>query len=222
MKLGLTTLFFATIPLAPILAGERGVASVYSTDSGAKTASGAALEPGALTAAHRSLPFGSRVRITNQRSGRAVVATINDRGPFVAGRIIDLTPATARAVGIPDIASVTVEIVSRGPSARPRFAEKGPMRTSAVLARSQPRPTLSKIVRRASAPAYGEMPRADFAVGTNEPTQVPFPDNWPTAGEEFEQQAWWVASPTEAWRPTIKFRSFDPSAGRLDTRPKLE
>jgi len=54
---------------------------------------------GALTAAHRSLPFGTMVRVTNERNGRSVVVRINDRGPFVRGRVIDVTPAAARALG---------------------------------------------------------------------------------------------------------------------------
>ncbi|MGH6768539.1 MAG: septal ring lytic transglycosylase RlpA family protein [Xanthobacteraceae bacterium] len=79
---------------------QSGIASVYSTESGNRVASGGRLNPGALTAAHRSLPFGTKVRVTNKRNGRSVVVTINDRGPFVRGRVIDLTPAGARAIGM--------------------------------------------------------------------------------------------------------------------------
>ena len=88
---------------------QSGLASVYSVDSGARTASGARLNPGALTAAHRTLPFGSHVRVTNRTNGRSVVVTITDRGPFMRGRIIDLTPAAARTLGFSGLASVTVE-----------------------------------------------------------------------------------------------------------------
>ena len=88
---------------------QSGIASIYSTDSGSRTASGAALNPGALTAAHRSLPFGSKVRVTNRSNGRSVVVTVNDRGPFVRGRIIDVTPAGAHALGFSGLAPVTVE-----------------------------------------------------------------------------------------------------------------
>jgi rare lipoprotein A len=91
-------------------ASETGVASVYDTSSGSKTASGGKLNVGALTAAHKTLPFGSRVRVTNHRTGRLVVVTINDRGPFVKGRVIDLTPAAAHQIGMGGgLASVTVE-----------------------------------------------------------------------------------------------------------------
>jgi rare lipoprotein A len=93
----------------PSLAGQSGVASVYSTREGLKTASGARLSDGALTAAHRFLPFGSKVRVTNHRNGRSVVVVINDRGPFVRGRIIDLTPAGARALGFSGLTRVTIE-----------------------------------------------------------------------------------------------------------------
>jgi rare lipoprotein A len=88
---------------------QSGIASIYSTESGSRTASGARLDPGALTAAHRSYPFGSRVRVTNRRNGRSVVVTVNDRGPFVHGRIIDVTPAAAHALGFSGLVQVTVE-----------------------------------------------------------------------------------------------------------------
>jgi rare lipoprotein A len=94
--------------ISPAVA-QSGLASVYSTESGSRTASGARLNPGALTAAHRSLPFGSRVRVTNRSNGRSIIVTINDRGPFVRGRIIDLTPAAARALGMGSMAPVTVD-----------------------------------------------------------------------------------------------------------------
>lgn len=67
------------------LAAERGIASVYSYRGG-KTASGKASRAGGLTAAHRSLPFGSKVRVTNHRNGRSVIVRINDRGPFNPGK----------------------------------------------------------------------------------------------------------------------------------------
>ena len=89
---------------------ESGVASVYSTESGGKTASGQRLNPGALTAAHRSLPFGTKVLVSNRKNGRSVLVTINDRGPFVRGRIIDVTPAAASALGFSGLAQVSLLI----------------------------------------------------------------------------------------------------------------
>jgi rare lipoprotein A len=91
---------------------QTGIASVYSTREGSsRTASGIPLRDGALTAAHKSLPFGTHVRVTNLRNGRSVVVTISDRGPYVAGRVIDLTPAGARAIAMDGLARVRVEVI---------------------------------------------------------------------------------------------------------------
>jgi rare lipoprotein A (peptidoglycan hydrolase) len=79
LKLKLFLLLAAILQVTTIANARSGVASVHSTESGSHTASGARLDPGALTAAHRSLPFGSRVRVTNRSNGRSVVVTINDR-----------------------------------------------------------------------------------------------------------------------------------------------
>src|SRR5919106_1243626 len=84
---------------------ESGIASVYAY-AGEKTANGETARPSGLTAAHKTLPFGTRVRVVNKRNGKSVVVRINDRGPFVRGRIIDLTPAGARALGFNGIAPV--------------------------------------------------------------------------------------------------------------------
>jgi rare lipoprotein A len=78
--------------------------------AGRRTASGERLS-GGLTAAHRSLPFGTMVRVTNTRNQRSVVVRINDRGPFVRGRVIDLTPAGARAIGMSGLAPVSLSVV---------------------------------------------------------------------------------------------------------------
>jgi rare lipoprotein A len=87
---------------------QSGIASVYGYD-GQKTANGERASAGGLTAAHRSLPFGSHVRVTNKRNGKTVVVRINDRGPFVKGRVIDVTPAAARMLGFSGLATVSVE-----------------------------------------------------------------------------------------------------------------
>jgi rare lipoprotein A len=101
---------FLCDPSPSVGAEQSGIASVYSTESGTKTASGSPLKPGALTAAHRSLPFGTKVRVTNKKNGHSVVVTINDRGPFVRGRIIDVTPAGARALGFTGLTQVTLAV----------------------------------------------------------------------------------------------------------------
>lgn len=79
----------------------RGLASYFSHElRGNRTASGERCDPDALTAAHRTVPFGSMVRVTNLLSGQSVVVRINDRGPFRASRIIDISHAAARAIGL--------------------------------------------------------------------------------------------------------------------------
>jgi rare lipoprotein A len=89
---------------------QSGTASVYSAEGGRGTASGQQLNLEALTAAHRSLSFGTKVRVTNRNNGRSVVVTINDRGPFVRGRVIDITPAAARALGFSGLTQVTLSV----------------------------------------------------------------------------------------------------------------
>ena len=98
---------FACISVAN---AQSGVASVYAHNGGT-TASGDRASPDKLTAAHRSLPFGSQVRVTNRRNGRSIVVRINDRGPFIKGRVIDLTPAGARALGFSGLTPVNLEVM---------------------------------------------------------------------------------------------------------------
>jgi len=90
---------------------QTGIASVYS---GEQTANGEYAHASALTAAHRTLPFGTMVEVTNTQTGRSVVVRINDRGPFVRGRVIDLTPAGARAIGSSGLAPVRLTVLSIG------------------------------------------------------------------------------------------------------------
>jgi len=91
--------------------GERGIASVYGNGDGYEwgpTASGETMDPRKLTAAHRTLPMGTTVQVTNRANGRTVIVRINNRGPFVPGRIIDLTPAAAAEIGCHGLCSVAV------------------------------------------------------------------------------------------------------------------
>ncbi len=96
---------------------QSGKASWYGGGfHGRKTANGETYNMNALTAAHRSLPFGTLVRVTNTRSGSSVVVRINDRGPFVGGRIIDLSRAAASQIGLTSsgVASVKVAVLGKG------------------------------------------------------------------------------------------------------------
>ena len=93
--------------------GLRGMASWYGEPQ--TTASGERFDKHKLTAAHRTLPLGTRVRVTNQRNGRSVVVRINDRGPYAKGRVIDLSEAAAKILGMIEdgVVPVVLEVVGR-------------------------------------------------------------------------------------------------------------
>jgi rare lipoprotein A len=89
---------------------ESGIASVYADEL---TANGEWAFAAGMTAAHKTLPFGTRVKVTNKKTGMSVVVRINDRGPYVEGRIIDLTPAAAQAIGSDGLAHVEIAVVGQ-------------------------------------------------------------------------------------------------------------
>jgi rare lipoprotein A len=120
-----TGILIAAISFSPSLAAaaQTGIASVYS---GEQTANGEYAHASALTAAHRTLPFGTMVMVTNTQTDRSVVVRINDRGPYIRGRVIDLTPAGARAIGSSGLAQVILTVLSaatRGASRSVRSTE---------------------------------------------------------------------------------------------------
>jgi len=119
--LNLATFMLSGLALLPISAAQaqpqessgkvvqNGRASWYGPGfHGRKTASGETFNTNELTAAHRTLPFGTKVRVVNKRTGKSVVVRINDRGPYVHGRVIDLSRASAQAIGLSGVAPVTV------------------------------------------------------------------------------------------------------------------
>ena len=88
---------------------QSGAASWYGPGlHGKRTANGEKFDTNALTAAHKTLPFGTEVRVTNERTGKSVVVRINDRGPYAHGRVIDLSKAAAEAVSISGVGKVTL------------------------------------------------------------------------------------------------------------------
>ncbi|NEO84950.1 MAG: septal ring lytic transglycosylase RlpA family protein [Spirulina sp. SIO3F2] len=100
----------------PTWSGQRGQASWYGPGfHGRRTANGERFNQNAMTAAHRTLPFGTRVRVTNLNNGRSAIVRINDRGPFIHGRVIDLSRAGASAIGMlgSGVAPVQVEVIGR-------------------------------------------------------------------------------------------------------------
>jgi rare lipoprotein A len=88
----------AIVPSSGTGRSFSGMASYYGNESGSRTASGQRFNQNALTCAHRSLPFGTKLRVTH--GSRSVVVTVNDRGPFVHGRVLDLSTAAAREIGL--------------------------------------------------------------------------------------------------------------------------
>jgi len=99
------------LPLDLAKADQLGHASWYSLPANT-TANGEKMDPNELTAAHRSLPFGTRVLVENLSNGRSVVVRINDRGPFVGGRIIDLSKAAATSIGMIDAGTAKVRVTT--------------------------------------------------------------------------------------------------------------
>jgi rare lipoprotein A len=101
----------ANAAIASVGRSFSGIASFYGNESGSKTASGQRFNQNAMTAAHRTLPFGTKLRVTH--GSRSVVVTINDRGPFIRGRVLDLSTGAARAVGLTSagVGRVTAEVI---------------------------------------------------------------------------------------------------------------
>ena len=98
---------FVVACLAAPAFSETCIASRYGY-AGSRTASGERMNPSALTAAHRSRPFGSRVTVTSHSNGRSVTVRINDRGPYVKGRCIDLSTGAAQVLGMDGTAMVSL------------------------------------------------------------------------------------------------------------------
>ncbi len=83
---------------APLANASTGYASYYET--GRRTANGERFLPMGMTCAHRRLPFGTKLKVTNLRNGRSVVVRVNDRGPFIRGRVLDLSLGAAKVIGL--------------------------------------------------------------------------------------------------------------------------
>ena len=100
----------AAVKLAAATDGSVGIASFYKYES--KTANGEQFNPNELTAAHRTLPFGTRLRVTNVATGQSVTVRVNDRGPFIPGRVVDVSHSAAEVLGMIDrgITKVKLEV----------------------------------------------------------------------------------------------------------------
>jgi rare lipoprotein A len=115
-KLFVATALVAVFAHAPVMAkntGSCGKASWYALHS--KTASGERMKPMELTAAHRSLKFGTKIKVVNKKNGKSVVVRVNDRGPFIRGRVLDISKGAATHIGMisSGVGNICYEIVSR-------------------------------------------------------------------------------------------------------------
>jgi rare lipoprotein A len=144
----------ALLPLSAAKAEQVGSASWYALTS--QTASGEMMDPSAMTAAHPSLPFGTKVLVENLTNGKSVEVRINDRGPFIGGRIIDVSKAAASSLGMIDagVAKVRVAAVGGEVTPTPAVASKAPaVRTASA---DKPRGAMAVAVKTASAKAVGK------------------------------------------------------------------
>jgi rare lipoprotein A len=107
-KLMAVALVASIVPLAAGAGSWTGKASYYS--SGNKTASGSRFHAGGMTAAHRTLPFGTRIKVTNLDNGRSAHLVVNDRGPFVRGRVLDVTTHAAEVLAFRNQGTARVRV----------------------------------------------------------------------------------------------------------------
>lgn len=127
---------------------ETGIASWYGgRDVGRKTANGETYRANDVTAAHKKLPFNTLVRVTNINNGKNIVVRINDRGPYIRGRIIDLSEISAKKIGVYDrgISRVKIEVVRVVP-----IMEKPNLRLPAAAPRASPKPAPKPPTRKRS------------------------------------------------------------------------
>ena len=117
MRLAIGLALTLLVAAGPAFAADKtrqfsGVAAYYDKNYRGRTAAGEQYDPRKLTAAHRTLPFGTRLKVTDRKSGRSVEVVVNDRGPFTRGRVLDLSLAAAKALHMVDrgVARVTAEV----------------------------------------------------------------------------------------------------------------
>lgn len=140
----------ALLPLSAAKAEQVGSASWYALTS--RTASGEMMDPSAMTAAHPSLPFGTKVLVENLTNGKSVEVRINDRGPFIGGRIIDVSKAAASSLGMIGAGVAKVRVAAIG-GVEVASAKKAPIQTASA---EKPRGAMAVAVKTASAKAVGK------------------------------------------------------------------
>jgi rare lipoprotein A len=140
----------ALLPLSAAKAEQVGSASWYALTS--RTASGEMMDPSAMTAAHPSLPFGTKVLVENLTNGKSVEVRINDRGPFIGGRIIDVSKAAASSLGMIGAGVAKVRVAAIG-GVEVASAKKAPIQTASA---EKPRGAMAVAVKTASAKGVGK------------------------------------------------------------------
>lgn len=136
-----------SIQVATAAPVEKGLASYYDDSfHGRKTASGEKYDKNQLTAAHKTLPFGTKVKVRNPANGKSVTVVVNDRGPYIKGRVIELSKKAAQQIDLVKVSVAPVEItVVSGPDNKPVVAEKTTNeKPSAKTVQNQPKPAPKK------------------------------------------------------------------------------
>ena len=153
---------FLALAAAPAFAGSakvqgQGVASFYGREHhGGPTASGERFNMHAMTAAHRTAPLGSRLKVTNLKNGKSVVVRVNDRGPFVKGRIIDLSRGAAEVLGFTGAGLTRVAVETAGTG-----AETGPAPGALKVASLEPETAGAAVPARSDADAKPSLTEAE-------------------------------------------------------------
>ena len=158
MKRAILAAFLVALALVPMFGAsdakaysQTGIASYYW--QGRLTANGERYRPDGISAAHKTLPFGTRVKVTHIASGRSIVVRINDRGPFIRGRIIDLSRGAAGALGIKGagLARVKIEVIGGGSGKVTRTAKRHKKHAKKHYAKNTQKRTWKKKSKRAQA-----------------------------------------------------------------------
>lgn len=146
------------LPISFAQANQVGHASWYALHS--RTASGEQMNPSALTAAHRSLPFGTKVLVENLSNGRSVIVRINDRGPFVGGRIIDVSKGAASVLGMVSSGTAKVRVSSAGGGALAAAAKTEKVAAKAPAKKHVAKASTKKHVSKASTKKHASSHRS--------------------------------------------------------------
>ena len=160
-----STLFLFLTASAASAYTQNGIASYYWQLQ--KVASGGYFNPQAMTAAHKTLPFGTKVKVTHKKTGRSVVVTINDRGPYIKGRIIDLSLKAAHQLGIQNSGIAPVQIAVIGKTSLKAYAKKSAKPKSSVKTASKGKTAKKSKPKKVAAKSSNSQQTAKIPVNDN-------------------------------------------------------